>query len=90
MRYGIRNYGRTRTFQVRDMHIQIPYMSSVTTEDKGLADALGKFELLAVKEKEDYSGMRIGPLRKLAAERNIALERTDRKEDIVRKLEEVK
>ncbi len=86
MKYKIFNHAATRKFPYNGMNIEIARKSAIYTHDGEMARALSRYPFVQVKPAIEPEDMKIGELRRLAKERGLELQRTDKRDDIIRKL----
>ncbi len=89
MQYEIFNHGSTRKFPYKGMNVEIARKSAIYTHDGEMACALSRYPFVQVKPAIEPDNMKIGELRRLAKERGLELQRTGKRNDIIRKLKGV-
>ena len=86
MQYEIFNHGSTRKFPYGGMNVEIARKSAIYTHDREMAAALAGYPFIEVKTDIELDDAKIADLRRLARERGLKLQRSDKRDDIIRKL----
>jgi len=71
MKFRVWNFGRTREVPFKGKNIFLQKDSGFETSDKKLVDELRKFPYIKIEEIQDYQGMPIWELRRLASQKGL-------------------
>ena len=86
MQYEIFNHGSTRKFPYGGMNVEVARKSAIYTHDREMAEALARYPFVQMKTAIELEDAKIADLRRLARERGLKLQRSDKRDDIIRKL----
>lgn len=90
MLYKIFNCGNSRNLPYKGMSIFIAKKQMITTEDKGMADALSAYpyiDVITEVKDENYDGIHFFKLKKIAQEKGIELYPKIKKKELIKLLE---
>lgn len=88
MLYEIWNWGATRTLPYKSEGVELLQSSGINTRDREMAEALGKFPFISVKELTRYEDLPMKELNKMAGKKGINPFGIKKKE-LIAKLREV-